>query len=134
MHATMSRPIPLISWIAALAVSMFAFAGDVAFDLSPLQGWVGSPAVLKITVRDGTMIADPVLPTVDGLDLALQAGRQTMNSMQVINGRVKRDNTTVLNVLVTPKSAGKFAIPPITIEVDGVQHSSGVLSLSSLIS
>lgn len=132
MYATMSRPILLISWIAALAVSMFAFAGDVAFDLSPLQGWVGSPAVLKITVRDGTMIADPVLPTVDGLDLALQAGRQTMNSMQVINGRVKRDNTTVLNVLVTPKSAGKFAIPPITIEVDGVQHSSGVLSFSSL--
>ena len=125
----------LIRWIPqviALALSMSAFAGDVAFDLSPLQGWAGTPAVLKITVRDGTMITDPVLPTVDGLDFALQAGRQTMNSMQVINGRVTRENTTVLNVLVTPRTAGKFSIPPITIDVDGIQHSSGPLTFSSL--
>ena len=122
----------LISWVVALAVSVGAFASDVSFDLSPLQGWVGTPAVLKVTVRNGSMISDPLLPSVDGLDLVLQSGRQTMNSMQVINGRVTRDNTTVLNVLITPKTAGKFTIPAITIEVDGVQHSSGPLTFSSL--
>jgi len=121
-----------IPQVLALAVSVCALAGDVAFDLSPLQGWAGTPAVLKITVRDGTTIADPVLPHVDGLDFVLQSGRQTMNSMQVINGRVTRDNTTVLNVLITPRTAGKFTIPPITIDVDGVQHSSGPLTFSSL--
>ena len=122
----------LISWVVALSVSVGAFASDVSFDLSPLKGWVGTPAVLKVTVRNGSMISDPLLPSVDGLELVLQSGRQTMNSMQVINGRVTRDNTTVLNVLITPKTAGKFTIPAITIEVDGVQHSSGPLTFSSL--
>jgi len=132
MRHLMNTPSLWITQLIALAVHVCAFAGDVAFDLSPLQGWAGTPASLKITVRDGTMISDPVLPTVNGLDFALQPGRQTMNSMQVINGRVTRDNTTVLNVLVTPRTAGTFTLPPITIEVDGVQHSSGPLKFSSL--
>jgi len=132
MHHALHSFSCLISWALALLVSVSALAGDVSFDLSPLQGWVGTPAVLKVTVRNGTMISDPLLPSVDGLDLVLQSGRQTMNSMQVINGRVTRDNTTVLNILITPKTAGKFTIPAITIEVDGVQHSSGPLTFSSL--
>lgn len=132
MHDIMHSLNMWTSHVIALAVSMCAFAGDVTFDLTPLQGWAGTPAVLKITVRNGTTIADPLLPTVEGLDFVLQPGRQTMNSMQVINGRVTRDNTTVLNVLVTPKAAGQFNIPPITIDVDGVQHSSGRLTFSSL--
>jgi len=62
MHHALHSFSCLISWALALLVSVSALAGDVSFDLSPLQGWVGTPAVLKVTVRNGTMISDPLLP------------------------------------------------------------------------
>ncbi len=111
-----------------------AIAADVEFSLAPRETWIGSPSTLKIVVRGGNDIGDPILPQVAGLDIEVQPGRQTMNSMQIVNGNVTRNNTTTIAVMITPSVVGVFTIPPITIVVDGVQYSSKPTSISSAVS
>ena len=126
----------LVLTLIALAVALFvgapALAGDVEFKFTQRETWVGSPAVLTVTVHDGSTIGDPVCPTVDGLDFSVQPGRQTMSSMQFINGQVARENTTTMTVFVTPTRPGRFTVPPIRVMVDGTDHASQPTTISSL--
>lgn len=112
----------------------YANAADVEFSFSPRETWIGSPSILKIIVRDGDVIGEPVLPKVAGLDFEIQPGRQTMNSMQIINGKTTRSNTTTITIMITPSVAGVINIPPISIVVDGVKHSIEPTSISSSVS
>jgi hypothetical protein len=122
----------LIAAALALAFSAVAAAQSVQFQFSQRETWVGSPAVLTITVRDGDQVADPVLPKVDGLSLQLQPGRSTMSSMQFVNGRMSKEDTTTLTVLITPLRAGVFTVPPISMTVDGTNHASDPTTISSV--
>lgn len=106
-------------------------AGDVQFSLTQRETWVGSPAVMTITVRDADNIGEPICPTVEGLAFEVQPGRQTMNSMQIINGQVTKENTTTITVLITPLRVGTFALGPISLTVDGRIFTSKPSSISS---
>ena len=123
-----------ISLLAVVAAVVPAFATDVQFTLSPRETWVGSPSVLKIIVRDGDTIGDPVFTPTAGLDFEIQPGRQTMSSMQIINGQITRNNTTAISVMITPSAVGVFEVAPVTIVVNGVKYSSAPMSISSLVS
>ncbi len=123
--------------VAILALALIAAsapAADVQFNWGQRQTWVGSPVVLSIVVSDGGDVAEPILPKVEGIDLAVQPGRQTMSSMQFINGKVSNQSTTTLTVLATPLKVGTFTLPPISITVDGIVHTSKAITLSSAIS
>lgn len=120
--------------LCALSICASAIAADVEFSISPRETWIGSPSILKIIVRDGEVIGEPVLPQVAGLDFEIQPGRQTMNSMQIINGKTTRNNTTTITIMITPSVAGIINIPPISIVVDGVKHSIEPTSISSSVS
>ena len=113
----------------------YANAADVEFSFSPRETWIGSPSILKIIVRDGDVIGEPVLPKVAGLDFEIQPGRQTRTQFVEINGKMTPiNNTTTITIMITPSVAGVINIPPISIEVDGVNHSSEPTSISSSIS
>lgn len=136
---TIDRTSPtLAQTLLAIALSyVFVFGGwatDVQFTLSPRETWIGTPSILKIVVHDGDVIANPTLPRVQGLDFELQPGRSSMNSMNMINGTITRENTTTLSVMITPAAAGIFTIPPITIVVDGQTYTSAATALSSSVS
>ncbi len=121
--------------LLALCLGMStAFGADVQFNFSPRATWVGSPTVLTITVSDGDDISDPVFPSVEGLAFELQPGRQTMSSMQFINGKVSQQNTSTLTCFITPTKAGTFTIPPISPVVDGTTHASKPTGISSIVS
>ena len=120
--------------LALLQCAIATAATDVTFNLSPRETWVGSPSVMKIVVRDGDVIGEPILPKVTGVDFETQPGRQTMSSMQIVNGAVSRESTTVISVLITPSTVGIIQIPPITVDVDGVKYSITPTSISTVVS
>ncbi len=129
---------PLARRLCVLALSycvtLSGWAADVQFNLAPRETWIGTPSILKIIVHDGDAISDPILPRVPGLDFEVQPGRSSMNSMNMINGTITRANTTTISVMITPSVAGVFAIPPISIVVDGQTFTSAATSLSSSLS
>ncbi len=134
IYKTLRQMIVGAVFILTLFASVNANAADVEFTFSPRETWIGSPSILKIVVRDGEVIGEPVLPTVAGLDFEIQPGRQTMNSVQIINGKTTRSNTTTITIMITPSVAGVINIPPISIVVDGVKHSIEPTSMSSSVS
>ncbi len=133
VHSNRFSQLALSIATCVLLFAMSAIAADVEFTLSPRETWIGSPAIMKIVVRGGSSIAVPILPRVEGVDFEVQAGRQTTSSMQISNGTVTRDSTTVINVMITPSRAGVITIPPITIDVDGTKFSSKPTSISTAV-
>ncbi len=132
ISATLART--LCALALSYAVVFAGWATDVQFTLSPRETWIGTPSILKIVVHDGEVISNPTLPLVHGLNLELQPGRSSMNSMNMINGTITRENTTTISVMVTPSVAGVFTIPPVSIVVDGQMYTSAAMALSSSIS
>ena len=131
---TPCRAMNLCAVALACCIGRSIHATDVQFTLSPRETWIGSPSVMKIVVRDGDVISEPTLPRVPGLDIEVQPGRQSMNSMSIVNGTMSRQNTTTISVLLTPSAAGVFAVPPITLVVDGQTFSSAATTLSAALS
>ncbi|MSR18951.1 MAG: hypothetical protein EXS00_07285 [Phycisphaerales bacterium] len=126
----MSALSTLLAILTAASLALPGFAADVKFTLSPRETWVGSPSRLEIEVSDARGdVPNPVLPQVEGCTLQLQPGRRTQTSMQFINGSTSSSTSVAITVLVTPSRAGLIDIPPVTLTIDGTEHSSGPLSL-----
>ncbi len=117
-----------------LCANAVAAEPEVVFSISPRETWIGSPVVMTIAVQDGDSIGTPTFPVLAGLTFQLQPGRQTMSSMQVINGRITRENKTTMTVMVTPLVAGMITIPPVTLMVDGVEYASAPTPISASLS
>lgn len=67
MYMTLRQMIAGAVCILTLFASVNANAADVEFSFSPRETWIGSPSILKIIVRDGDVIGEPVLPKSLGL-------------------------------------------------------------------
>lgn len=120
----------LVAVALSVAIAALSSAADVAFQLTGRETWVGDAALLEISVSGAKgRIPDPVLPKVDGLLIELAPGRSTQNAVEFINGQMSQSSSVTLTVHLTPKRVGKFSVPPVTIRVDGKDHSSGVLTL-----
>jgi len=117
-----------------LCANAVAAEPEVVFTISPRETWIGSPVVMTIAVQDGDSIGTPTFPALAALTFQLQPGRQTMSSMQVINGRITRENKTTMTVMVTPTVAGMITIPPVTLMVDGVEYASAPTHISASLS
>ena len=129
-----SLRLSMVCALCVLASTVSAVAGDVTFTFTQRETFAGSPSILTIVVRDADKIGEPSFPTVTGVDFETQPGRQTMSSMQFINGKSSSTNTTAITVMLTPSAVGIFQIPPVTIVVDGVKHASRPTSISSVVS
>lgn len=118
----------------ASPASVDAAATDVEFQLTQRQTAVGVPALMTITVQDGTDIGDPIPPEVDGVTFELAPGRSTSRQIEFTNGRGSSRSTTQMTMLITPEREGTFKIPPISITVDGRVYSSDASTITTVAS
>lgn len=102
-----------------LATGTTAIAGEAVFRIPPREAFVGVPAILSVELRDATDFTPPELPVVDGLEIALGAGKHTSTNVSIVNGKATQSTTQRLDIEFLPTREGRFSVPPIAIEVDG---------------
>ena len=118
----------VILLVAALARA--ASAADVSFAVTPRETTVGGSVMMRITVTNGEAIGAVSLKSTPEVELEEVPGRQSMKSSQWINGRLTSESKVTLSVMVTPLVAGTVSIPPVSIMVDGVEHTSPIIPIA----
>lgn len=121
---------PSIVVMVMIALSQPALGADVAFVVTPRETTVGGSVMMRITVTDGSDISAVSLKGTPEVELEEVPGRQSMTSTQWINGTFTSKSTVTLSVMVTPLVAGTISIPPVSITVDGVEHTSPIIPIA----
>ena len=98
--------------------------GTVEWDFNGRTAWVGEPFLIKVNVVNAGEFTNPVVPPIDGITTRIVPGNQESTFTQIINGRVTTRSTRSLVIELTPEREGIFEIPPISMTVDGVRHTS----------
>jgi len=107
-----------------------ASAADVTFTVTPRETTVGGSVMMRITVTNGDDIGAVALKSTPEVELAEVPGRQSMKSSQWVNGRLTSESKVTLSVMVTPLVQGTVSIPPVSITVDGVEHTSPIIPIA----
>ncbi len=118
----------VILLVAVLARA--ASAADVSFTVTPRETTMGGSVMMRITVTNGDEIGAVSLRSTPEVELAEVPGRQSMKSSQWINGRLTSESKVTLSVMVTPLVQGTVSIPPVSITVDGVEHTSPIIPIA----
>lgn len=104
---------------------------SVTASVSPKNVYVGDAATYTITIHNAETQSPPVVSGVPNL-LVEYLSASTNSSMTIINGRRSSSNTQGLNYQATPTRAGVFVIPPQTVFVDGVAHTTNAVRLQAI--
>lgn len=87
--------------------------------------YVGQPVTFQIRVNGSQSPAEPVWPTLDGVDVQPQGGQNTtQSSITIINGRreERRFEGYIFNYQVVFQKPGLQTIPALTVDVDGKEY------------
>ena len=96
-----------------------SFSGTVETGLSANDAYVGMPISLYVRVSNASSHAQPVIPAVQGLQVASAGVPSRSSQTTIINGR-RTDRTSVTYAWnITPREPGSFVIPSFEVEVDG---------------
>jgi hypothetical protein len=98
--------------------------GNVEWEFNGRTAWVGEPFTVRVNVVNAGKFTNPVVPIIDGITTKILPGNQESTFTQIINGRVTTRSTRSIIIELTPEREGIFEIPPITMTVDGVTHTS----------
>jgi len=101
------------------ALDQSSQAQAVSVDYGAKRIWVGEPNQLTFSVTNATEIGEPVLPEVEGLEIAFAGTTNTSSSITIINGVRSESRTVELVVTLRAKEAGVYRVPSILLPVDG---------------
>lgn len=104
----------------------------VVAGVSSTQVYAGEPLRFTVSVNGSQSPAEPVWPTLDGVEVRSLGGQVTSQSMTtIINGRVEetRFEGYVFHYSLAFPSAGVYTIPPLTVTVDGRDYRTNPVSV-----
>lgn len=119
----------------ALAAGAAALARQditVVAGASSTQVYVGEPLRFTVSVNGSQSPAEPIWPTLDGVEVRSQGGQVTSQSMTtIINGRMQetRFEGYVFHYVLTFPRQGVYTIPPLTVAVDGRDYRTNPVSV-----
>ncbi|TWT38972.1 BatD family protein [Blastopirellula retiformator] len=126
MMNTRSFSLALLACVAVtLGAAAPASAADLRASLSSREAYVGAPLTLQLEVADAASQDEPQIADVPGLDITLAGTPSRSTQTTIINGRRLDRSSVVYAWRITPREAGTFEIPPITVNVDGQTRSTG---------
>ncbi len=88
---------------------------NVRMRISSQETWVGVPVDLLIEVQDIAAVDAPVFPDVDGVDITSSGSPGQSLRVSIINGRRSESRSVTWQYRITPRRAGTFEIPSITV-------------------
>ncbi len=96
-----------------------ATAADVRTSISGKETYVGVPVVLRLEVSNATKFEPPTMPQVDGLEIHSRGAPARTTRIATVNGQTTKTTTETYAFEIVPTRAGRFRVPPITVEADG---------------
>jgi tetratricopeptide (TPR) repeat protein len=96
-------------------------AADVQSSVSTRETYVNLPFTLQIQINNAQTHDNPMIPTVDGLEIVPQGPPSRSYRTTIINGRTTQRNTLTYLYSVTATREGTFTIPAVTVIVDGTE-------------
>lgn len=126
-----SRFSPIVFSLLLLCQGMVpaqAAATGVRAELSHRATEVGEPVQLQLVVSGSARSVRPPEIKVDGLEISY-VGPSTSQSIQVINGNLTAETTTIFIYQVVAKRAGDFTIPPLELDVNGQSYRTEAVAL-----
>ncbi|MDB4749521.1 BatD family protein [Rubripirellula sp.] len=94
-------------------------AADVQSSVSTRETYVNLPFTLQIQINNAHRHDNPMIPTVDGLEIVPQGPPSRSYRTTIINGHTTQRNTLTYLYSVTATREGTFTIPAVTVIVDG---------------
>ncbi len=94
-------------------------AQDVSARISTRETYVGMPVVLQISISNAEDYQMPELPEIDGCSVRAAGVPSQASQITIINGRRSESRSVTMRYLITPRRAGTFQIPALTVRVDG---------------
>ena len=108
-----------VATLILCCMAQISHAQKVDVRVSAREAYVGMPIVLQLAIQDASDYKEPVLPEIDGCDIRSAGSPSQSSQVTIINGRRSESRSVTMQYLITPRRAGKFEIPSLTIEVDG---------------
>ena len=105
--------------LALLLAVQTAWAGDVALEVSAREVSVNEPVTVQIRVINAERHDPPEFPEIPGAVVRSMGTPTRSSQTSIINGRMTQQTTMIYSYRITPRRAGKIAIPPIAVRVDG---------------
>ena len=109
----------IFSAVFLCGIAHTTVAQNVDVRVSAREAYVGMPIVLQLAIQNASDYEEPVLPEIDGCDLRTAGSPSQSSQVTIINGRRRESRSVTMQYLITPRRAGKFEIPSMTINVDG---------------
>lgn len=126
-------PVFYIGFLLALIVPHGLFAQDYTLEATVSENkiFIGEQFNLNIEVTGSSMrdVSLPVLPQLNGVR-ALSSTPSRSTSISIINGRTT--TSTSYSFSLVARDAGKYTIPPVTIEIDGETRSTNPIQIEVL--
>lgn len=113
--------------LALFTFARFAAADDVTISASIDRGTLGlsEQATLQVVVSgSGANIPAPKLPAL--ADFNIYSSGQSQN-VSIVNG--KMSSSLTYNYVLSPKAAGKFTIPPVTLDYNGKAYQTAPIAV-----
>ncbi|UUO04393.1 BatD family protein [Blastopirellula sp. J2-11] len=109
----------IVAVICFVGIAATAQAGDVDARLSSREAYVGMPITLQISIANANDFEQPTLPSIDGCDIRSAGAPAQSSQVTIMNGRRSESRSVTFQYLITPRRAGNFELPPLTIHADG---------------
>ena len=113
------NPLSLIvcAWIFSCATA--ALSQDIDARISTREAWVGSPIVLQLRIRNAKNYSLPEDFEIEDCDVRRSGTPSQSSQITIINGRRSESRSVTMQYQITPRRAGEFQIPELSVEVDG---------------
>lgn len=134
MKMKQSKLYVLLAVLIGAAFAPGVLAAQVDARLSSTQAYVGVPVVLYVTIANAADHEPPQLPQVAGLDFALAGTPSIQSQTTIINGRTTHNETLTYAIRVTPRQAGQYVIPALTVTADGKAFTTPAYTLTAVAS
>lgn len=121
----------VVALLTACVPAVASAAPRVLVSLSSQSVYVGDQIRMSVRLQDAPRDAEPKLPDMSAFDVVSMGGSSQFR-MTTNLGRMQRVSFVEFNYILTPRRAGTFNIPPITIESQGKTYASDPITVEVL--
>lgn len=128
LHSTVRMGHFLLLFLALMSISLKSIAQDVEFKASAPNAVVqGQKFQLVYSVNDEGQ--NLMVPDMSPFIILMGPTMSQRSSVQIINGKVSRDQEYTYTYVLKSEQTGTFTIPSATIEIDGKQYKSNSVTI-----
>ena len=119
MNSIRINAVLALTLTCVFALATAADAQQVVAKISTREAYVGLPVVLQVQITNAKNYQLPDIPEIGGCKVTATGTPSQSSRITIINGKRSESSSVTAQYLVTPRRAGTFEIPSLSVEVNG---------------